>query len=179
MSQLLDNLLVFRVMHVLLTPIEKSDAFRLGIVDQNGKQIKIPKTTEEKDAFTVLNKVAFKLKNIIAKNTQGEKELHKLATSLHLTKECVELDLDPENLEEIFNESLQFITNEDIEKVKNLLIDTRLSFKDYVVEDAPVNSASATHGIEGMTPETLGVKKKQKIMKRKNFKEHASIHFSE
>ena len=55
MSQLLDNLLVFRVMHVLLTPIEKSDAFRLGIVDQNGKQIKIPKTTEEKDAFTVLN----------------------------------------------------------------------------------------------------------------------------
>lgn len=168
MSQLLDNLIVFRVLHILLTPIEKSDAFRLGIIDHTGKKIKNPSTTEEKDSYTILNKVAFKLKNIIAKNTQGEKELHNLATSLHLAKECVELDFIPDDIEYIFNESVRYITEDELKKVESLInTESIKSFYDYVKEDAPVNNASATTGIDGMTPETLGIKKKPKLIKRK------------
>lgn len=156
MNQLVDTLVVFRILHVLLTPIEDSDAFHLGLVDKDGKQLRSPKTSEEKEAYSVLYKVAFKLKNIIKKNVNSEKDLKSLATSVHLIKECIERDIDPDNLEEIY---LVTLNEMELDEINN--------FSEYIMftEEAPVNAAG-TPGIDGFTKDTLAVKKKQKILKR-------------
>ena len=41
------------------------------------------------------------------------------------------------------------------------------TFKEYVKEEAPANNAMATPGIEGFTPESVPVKSKHRIIKRK------------
>lgn len=153
MSQLLDNLIAFRILHILLTPIEKSDAYRLGIVDKNGKQIKKPKTEEERDSWTNLTKIIFKLKGIIAKNLQGEKDLRSIANSMHIAKECQHYDADSLDIESIFEQTIGYVTEEDIEKLQSMMSDKySKSFKDFISEEAPANNASATPGVAGFEP---------------------------
>lgn len=173
MSQIIDNLISLRILHILLTPIENSEAYRLGIVDKNGKQIKKPKSEEERDSWTNLTKIIFKLKSILAKNLQGEKDIRAIANSMHIAKECMEYDIETLNIENIFNESIDYVTEEDVEKVKSMLLsEDHISFKKFIEEDAPANNASATPGIDGFTPETLRVNKRQKLIKRKSKDRH-------
>ena len=40
MSNTLDNLIAFKVLSMLVTPFEKSDAFKFGIIDKDGKALK-------------------------------------------------------------------------------------------------------------------------------------------
>lgn len=153
MSQIVDNLISLRVLHLLLTPIEKSEAFHLGLVNKDGKQIKKPKTEDERDALTNLTKIIFKLKAIIAKNLQGEKDLKSLANSMHIAKECQAYDINSLDIESLYEQSIDYVSQEDINNLKSMLSDKySKSFKDYISEDAPANNASATPGVAGFTP---------------------------
>ncbi len=166
MSQVIDNLITFRILHILLQPIEKSDAYLLGIIDKNGKQIKKPQTEDEKDSYTNLTKLAFKVKNLLKKNPQSEKDLHALATSVHLVKEFY--NSEDINIDKVwFDEISNSITEADLKIVQNLMINegTYYSFETFV-EDAPPNNASATPGVDGFTPDTTGAKK-SKVQRRK------------
>mgnify|MGYP003399151774 FL=1 len=153
MSQIVDNLISLRVLHLLLTKIEKSDAYRLGLIDKNGKQIKKPKTEEERDSWTNLTKIIFKLKGIIAKNLQGEKDLRSIANSMHIAKECQHYDADSLDIESLFEQTIDYVTEADIEKLQSMMSDKySKSFKDFISEDAPANNASATPGVAVFEP---------------------------
>jgi len=53
---------IFLLIADLFKKIEKFDAFKLGIVDKKGKEIKKAKTPEEKKSYGLYEKFLFKLK---------------------------------------------------------------------------------------------------------------------
>ena len=61
MSRALDAVVGIRLLKLLSTPIQKSKAFQLGIVDADGKKLKNPSTTAERNAYTLLNRFVFKV----------------------------------------------------------------------------------------------------------------------
>ena len=61
----IDSILTFVFLKKLMTPIVKSKAYQLGLVNTVGKLLREPKTPEEKAALTILDKFMFKLKRIL------------------------------------------------------------------------------------------------------------------
>ena len=48
MSAVVDTLVVYRILRLFAQKIEDMDAFKLGIIDADGKKIKQPSTGEER-----------------------------------------------------------------------------------------------------------------------------------
>jgi hypothetical protein len=69
-SRPIDLLIAYRVVKLLVTPFEKQDAFKQGIIDKDGKVLKKYRTlqkTSEKQSYTMLHRFVFNLKRILAK----------------------------------------------------------------------------------------------------------------
>ena len=69
-NRAVDLVITYRVIKLLVTPFEKQDAFKYGIVDKNGKVLKkyrTLKTTAEKKSYTILHRFVFNLKRILGK----------------------------------------------------------------------------------------------------------------
>lgn len=61
----IDNILSFLVIKKLVTPITKTDAYKMGLVDSTGRLVKSPETEEEKSALTLFDKFMFKVKRLL------------------------------------------------------------------------------------------------------------------
>lgn len=93
MARIVDNLIAYRVLMMLVTPFEDSDAFKLGIIDKTGKNlIKMTnlKTDAEKSAYTYLHRLVFNLKKILNKLPGGDSKLKNIVAALWLLKETYE-----------------------------------------------------------------------------------------
>lgn len=103
----------FRFVKMLTTPFEDTDAYKLGIIDENGKRIKTKKvsTSEEKSAFTTFHRLVFNVKKLLEKLPGGQSRLASYAAALFLLKEKFELsDNTIEKLIEKSNlETLDFL----------------------------------------------------------------------
>ena len=79
MSQTIDLLITYRVVKMLVTPWEKQDAFKLGIIDKKGnvliphKKIRQGNSPKMKKAYTVLHRFVFNLKRILQKVGLGSR----------------------------------------------------------------------------------------------------------
>ena len=65
-----DLLIAYMVIKMLVTPFEIQDAYKLGIIDKDGKVLRKYNTlkgTNEKRAYTMLHRFVFNLKRILAK----------------------------------------------------------------------------------------------------------------
>ena len=62
-----DTVIVFRILKMMTRKWEEMDAFKFGLIDANGKRIKgvKPKTSEEKNSFTLLHRLVFNLKEFL------------------------------------------------------------------------------------------------------------------
>lgn len=70
MSRVVDNLIAFRMLYMLVTPFDQTDAFKFGIIDKEGvalKKSKDLKTTAEKDSYTNLHRLVFSLRDCLVK----------------------------------------------------------------------------------------------------------------
>lgn len=68
MSRAVDMLITYRVIKGLVTPFDKTKAFQQGIIDEKGKVLKKRselKTSQEKNAYTILDRFIFNLKRIM------------------------------------------------------------------------------------------------------------------
>ena len=86
----LDNLLAFRILDMLVTPFDKTDAYKFGIIDKDGnplKKSKDLKTSEEKDSYTNLTRLVFSLKRLLAKVPGGSSQLASIVAAYWLIKE--------------------------------------------------------------------------------------------
>lgn len=61
----IDNILTYILIKKLVQPITKSEAYKLGLVNNAGRSIKKPETDEEKMAFSLLDRLIFKLKRLL------------------------------------------------------------------------------------------------------------------
>ena len=87
MSRAVDLLVTYRIIKLLTTPFEKQDAYRLGIIDKNGKVLrktKELKTGKERDAYTILHRFVFNLKRLINLVPGGKSKLGTYAAALGL-----------------------------------------------------------------------------------------------
>ena len=76
MSRGIDLLITYRVIKMLITPFEKTQAHKLGIIDADGKVLRKFKTIRlpsEKKHYTVLHRFVFNLKRILKKVGLGSR----------------------------------------------------------------------------------------------------------
>ena len=69
-NRAVDLVITYRVIKLLVTPFEKQEAFKYGIIDKDGKVLKkyrTLKTTKEKQSYTILHRFVFNLKRILAR----------------------------------------------------------------------------------------------------------------
>jgi hypothetical protein len=66
-----DGVVTYMVLKKLLTPVVKTKAYKLGLVNHNGKILKEPETDEEKEALTILDKIMFKIKRLLGPKTSN------------------------------------------------------------------------------------------------------------
>ena len=96
---------IYKFIRILTTPFSETDAFKLGIVDENGKILKKHrklKTQEEKDAYTLMHRLVWKLKRLMEKIPFGKTRLASYAAALWLIKENKDDNISEEELQESF-----------------------------------------------------------------------------
>ena len=70
MSRVIDALVAYRVVKLLVTPFNRTEAFKLGIIDDKGKVLKKSKDIKdpkERNAYTLLIRFVFNLKRMLSK----------------------------------------------------------------------------------------------------------------
>jgi len=90
MSQIVDNLVAYKILTMLVKPFKDTQAFKLGIIDDKGTNLKKSgslRTSEEKDSYTYLHRLVFNMKKIINKIPGGESNLKSLVAALFLVRE--------------------------------------------------------------------------------------------
>lgn len=92
MGQLVDNLITLRILKLLTTPFTKMKAYELGLIDEDGNRIKAHKdmSTAERNEFTLLHRLVFRLKRLLAKVPGGKSQLGSYIAALALIKEQYE-----------------------------------------------------------------------------------------
>jgi len=85
-----DLFYAFRFLKLLVTPFEKTEAFKLEIIDKDGKVLKkaAERTTpEEKAAYTVFHRLVFNIKRLLGKVPGGKSVVGRYGAALFLIKE--------------------------------------------------------------------------------------------
>ena len=92
MGRAIDLFVTYRFLKLLTTPFEKTEAFKLGIIDARGKVLRKYRTLErieERQAYTILHRLVFNVKKLIEKVPGGKSRLASYAAALFLIKEHV------------------------------------------------------------------------------------------
>ena len=88
MGRAIDLLITYRVIKMLVTPWKEHDAYKLGIIDDNGKVLRKArslKSAKEKDSYTILHRFVFNLKRLLGLLPGGKSKFASYATALALT----------------------------------------------------------------------------------------------
>lgn len=99
MPKLIDNVYALRMASLLYLEWTKWEAFKVGIIDKSGNQIKEPSTPAEKSAWTYFHRLAANLKRMIETVPGGKSKIGKLVAAYALFKE----DTDDQALFESFD----------------------------------------------------------------------------
>ena len=112
MGRAVDLFVTYRFLKLLTTPFEKTDAFKLGIIDKDGHRIKLPKsskpaveltTSELKNSYTILHKLIFNIKKLFAKVPGLRTKVGTYAAALFLLKDTFKEHVeDPDMFEKEF-----------------------------------------------------------------------------
>jgi len=122
MGRAIDLFVTYRFIKLLVTPFEKTEAFKLGIIDKDGNRV-LPTTppggvrkvvpeplvsTEEKNSYTILHKLVFNIKKIFGKVPGLRTKLGTYAAALFLLKDTFKESVDdPDMFEKEFMKYLK------------------------------------------------------------------------
>jgi hypothetical protein len=121
MGRAIDLFVTYRFIKLLVTPFEKTPAYKLGIIDKAGNRIMPPpiagvrqtkpkslNTIEEKSAYTVLHKLVFNIKKLFGKVPGLRTKLGTYAAALFLLKDTFKESVDdPDVFEKEFMKYLK------------------------------------------------------------------------
>jgi hypothetical protein len=147
----LDLFYTFQFLKRLTTPFNKTDAFKEGLIDANGKLLKSPKSLKEKDAYTSFDRLTFNLKRLLGKLPGGKSTIASYAAALFLLKESEKHDIMKYTDGEMLNQLMEYI---DIMKSEDNMIN----------EEAPANAAGSGNvaGVGVGADGEPGVRRKRK-----------------
>jgi len=154
-SRATDYYLTYKFIKALIQPFNKTDAYKLGIIDDEGNILKKKrdlKTDEEKNAYGFFNRMVWNLKKLIQKVPVIGKSLGSLAAATYM---FFKEDYDPVKLDEL----------------------KRTTFLKFVWDDLQETMTASGGGVAGMgynstpTDDDLKISKKaQKKIVRRNKK---------
>jgi hypothetical protein len=148
-----DALIVYRIIRMLVTPWERQEAFKLGIIDNKGKALKKSRdlsTIRERENYTILHRMVFRFKRIVEKVPMENKQFLSFAAAVAMLKED-----RMEELEEHFAYLEEYDTDALLEEFKEIM------------EDAPVNVVGNYSPPEDGAMEKVDKPISKKIQKRK------------
>lgn len=149
-----DLILAYNFIKRLVTPFDETDAFKLGIIDENGKKIKEPKSSEEELSYSAFNRLVFNIKKLIERVPGGKSKLASYAAALFLIRESQDTKEHYTEAEimQALEENMDYLAKHDKKTYKKLF------------EDAPATSTAGVAGT-GDDADTVPVKKKKQIEK--------------
>ena len=117
MGSAIDLFVSYRFLKLLTTPFDKTEAFKLGIIDKNGHIILKNKsekpevelsTTKQKNAYTILHKLVFNIKKLFNKVPGLRTKVGTYAAALFLLKDTFKEHVeDPDMFEKEFMKYLK------------------------------------------------------------------------
>ena len=166
MGRAIDLFVTYRFIKLLVTPFEKTDAYRLGIIDADGKRILVPGTTnkptplrtvEEKSAYTVLHKLVFNIKKIFAKVPGLRTKLGTYAAALFLLKDTFKESVDDPDIFE--KEFMKYLKEEGYE-IDDTISEEVIGFGEIL----PKGEYKLANDILNKEEEELSAKKGDKVV---------------
>lgn len=107
MGRAIDLFVTYRFIKLLVTPFDKTEAYKLGIIDAKGNRVMPPpingirqtkpeplRTEEERNAYTILHKLVFNIKKIFDKVPGLRTRLGTYAAALFLLKDTFKESVD-------------------------------------------------------------------------------------
>lgn len=150
MGRAIDLFVTYRFVKLLTTPFEKTDAFKMGIIDKDGFRTKkvLYKQTEQ-SAYTVLHKLVFNIKRIFAKVPGLRTRLGTYAAALFLLK-----DTFKEHVEypDMFEKGLmEYLKQQGVE------------FDNSIVEEVTLDNGKLSKGIYVLTQDVVTTEAENEI----------------
>lgn len=171
MGKFVDSIIALRILHMLVTPFDQTPAYKLGIIDANGKELKKMRelnTVEERDAYTLLHRLVYRMKRIMNKVPIENKKFLSLAAAYALIKEDLDAGKESINLEEKFMKRIDLDLTEELKIVNEAFDKNKIfTFKQFSEEmvsggGVAANNAMATAGVQGLGQDVPVSKKAQK-----------------
>ncbi len=142
MSRAVDLFVTYRFLKLLVTPWEKQEAYKEGIIDKNGKTLIKSRdfTTEaQRASFTLLHRLVFNCKRIMMKIPLVRTQLGTYATALFLLKEHYKVDINEPQVTRYLMENnmvdFDSTIREEVVGFGNMLPSGEYKLKDMVTAD--------------------------------------------
>lgn len=134
MGRAIDLFVTYRFIKLLTTPFEKTDAYKMGIIDADGNRTdkKLYKQSEQ-SAYTILHKLVFNIKKIFAKVPGLRTRLGTYAAALFLLKDTFKEHVDDVQMFE--REFLKYLKENNIE------------FDNSIVEEVTLDNGKLSKGM--------------------------------
>ncbi len=168
MGRAIDLFVTYRFIKLLVTPFDKTPAYKLGIIDKNGQRVMEKtvsrgmqptqlKTDEEKSAYTVLHKLVFNIKKIFGKVPGLRTKLGTYAAALFLLKDTFKEHVeDPDVFEKEF---MKYLKEEGYE-IDNTISEEVIGFGEVL----PKGEYTLVNDILNSEEEELTAKKGDKVV---------------
>lgn len=116
MLRLADIAYTFRFLRLLTTNWKDTNAFKQGIVDENGNVLRRATSSEDKKVYNSFHRLVFNIKRLLNRIPFGRTRIASYAAALYLLKE--ETGLSDDKIRKILNEAtgvkLEDLTEEEI-----------------------------------------------------------------
>jgi hypothetical protein len=150
MGRAIDLFVTYRFIKLLTTPFEKTDAFKMGIIDKDGNRL--PKKlykVDERNAYTVLHKLVFNIKKLFQKVPGLRTKVGTYAAALFLLKDTFKEHVeDPKMFEREF---LKYLEENNIE------------LDDTIAEEVTLDNGKLSKGIYTLTQDVVSTEDEEEI----------------
>ena len=165
MGRAIDLFVTYRFIRLLTTPFEKTDAYKLGVIDKDGNRMVDPKTKrayelstiDEKNSYTILHKLVFNIKKLFAKVPGLRTKVGTYAAALFLLKDTFKESVDDPNMFE--KEFMKYLKEEGIE-LDNTISENVIGFGEVL----PKGEYVLVNDILNKEEEELSAKKGDKVI---------------
>ena len=142
MGRAIDLFVTYRFIKLLVTPFDKTPAYKMGIIDKDGYRTEKKLTTsDEKNSYTVLHKMVFNIKRIFGKVPGLRTKVGTYAAALFLLKDTFKEHIeDPQMFEKEF---LKYLKENDIE------------LDDTIAEEVTLDNGKLSKGIYVLTQDIV------------------------
>jgi len=127
-EQIVDAIVAFKFLKLMTQDFEDTEAFKLGIVDKNGKILKKRKDLKmgaEKSAYTIFHTLVWNIKKLLRKIPLMKSKLGSYVASLFLLKEAVDKEYGIGHGDETVRLILNHLIEQGVENDMNTLFESR------------------------------------------------------